>query len=253
MSATGRKPGEGKRIEASSTVVPAGETEPEAAPRDSTAETFKRRLHRLALDVHDGPMQNLTVIGFSLGDLRRRVQSVVPVEHQDKIDPAMEQISEELVRVEAELRALIGALEHGAIRTIPLIEAIETEIAEFERRSPAEVDRQIDPDVRTETDSQRIALQSVTREALSNIAKHAAAHTVTVRLRGTSRTITLEIVDDGRGFSPEAAKNKPRRLGLGGMRERVELLGGKFEVASRPGGPTHITATLKAWRPSDAP
>ena len=106
--------------------------------------------------------------------------------------------------------------------------------------------------MRTETDSQRIALQSVTREALSNIAKHAAAHNVTVRLRGTSRTITLEIVDDGRGFSPEAAKNKPRRLGLGGMRERVELLGGKFEVASRPGGPTRITATLKAWRPSDA-
>ena len=102
--------------------------------------------------------------------------------------------------------------------------------------------------MRTETDSQRIALQSVTREALSNIAKHAAAHTVTVRLRGTARTITLEIVDDGRGFSPEAAKNKPGRLGLGGMRERVELLGGEFEVASRPGGPTNITATLKAWR-----
>ena len=205
MSATGRKPGEGKRIAASSTLVPAGETEPEAAPRDSTAETLKRRLHRLALDVHDGPMQNLAVIGFSLGDLRRRVQSVVPVEHQDKIDPAMEQISEELVRVEAELRALIGALEHGAIRTIPLIEAIETEIAEFERRSPAKVDRQIDPDVRTETDSQRIALQSVTREALSNIAKHAAAHNVTVRLRGTSAHASPS------RSSTTAAASRPRR------------------------------------------
>ena len=47
-------------------------------PRDSAAETLKRRLLRLALDVHDGPMQNLAVIGFSLGDLRRRVNSVVP-------------------------------------------------------------------------------------------------------------------------------------------------------------------------------
>ena len=71
---------------------------------------------RLALDVHDGPMQNLAVIGFSLGDLRRRVQSVVPEEHQDKIDPAMEQIGDELAASSSELRALIGALEHGGVR-----------------------------------------------------------------------------------------------------------------------------------------
>ena len=66
------------------------------AVADPNAETLKRRLVRLALDVHDGPMQNLAVIGFSLGDLRRRMQSVVPEEHQTKIDSGMEQISEEL-------------------------------------------------------------------------------------------------------------------------------------------------------------
>ncbi len=256
MSATARKRGEGKRVPASSKLDPHDQNKKtpaaKAESRDSAAETLKRRLLRLALDVHDGPMQNLAVIGFSLGDLRRRMQSLVPAEHQDKIDPAMEQISDELVRVEAELRALIGALEHGGIRNIPVIEAIETEIAEFERRSAATVDLQIDGDVHTETDSQRIALQSVTRAALANISKHAAAHNVEIRLRGTPRTITLEIADDGRGFSPEAAKNKPGRFGLAGMRERVELLGGKFEVTSRPGGPTRITATLKTWRPSDA-
>ena len=254
MSATGRKPGEGKRIEASSTLVPAGETEPEAAPRDSTAETFKRRLLRLALDVHDGPMQNLAVIGFSLGDLRRRVQSVVPEEHQDKIDPAMEQISEELVRVESRAAR---ADRRARARRHPHHPADRGD-RDRDRRVRAALARQgrarqIDGDVRTETDSQRIALQSVTREALSQHRQaRRGAQRRPIRLRGTSRTITLEIVDDGRGFSPEAAKNKPRRFGLGGMRERVELLGGKFEVASRPGGPTRITATLKTWRPSDA-
>jgi two-component system NarL family sensor kinase len=254
MSATARQEGGSKRS-APTTLVPTGagnkSRKKAEAPRDPNADTLKKRLLRLALDVHDGPMQNLAVIGFSLGDLRRRMQTLVPPEHQTKLDPAMEQISEELVRVESELRALIGALEHGGIRSIPVIEAIETEIAEFERRCPAKVTLSVEGDVETETDSQRIALQSVTRAALANVAKHAAAHNVSVRLRGTPRTITLEIIDDGRGFAFNG-QPKPGRFGLAGMRERVELLGGKFECASHPGGPTRITATLKTWRPSDA-
>jgi signal transduction histidine kinase len=220
------------------------------AQTDPNAETLKRRLTRLALDVHDGPMQNLAVIGFSLGDLRRRMQALVPEEHHTKIDAGMEQISEELIRVEGELRALIGALEHNGNERIPVIEAIQTEIREFEKRSAAEITLTHDGDIRTETDSQRIALQSVTREALSNVAKHAAAKTVAVRIRGDSDTITLEIEDDGRGFRLHHVKRG--RMGLAGMRDRVGLLGGEFEVKSRPGGPTKVTARLQTWRPPTA-
>ena len=110
----------------------------------------------------------------------------MPPEHKPKIDAGMEQISDELVQVESELRALIGALEHGAIKTLPLVEAIEPEIREFERRSVAKVTFTCDGNARTETDSQRIALQSVTRAALANVAKHAAATTVTIRLDGAT-------------------------------------------------------------------
>jgi signal transduction histidine kinase len=259
MSPTARHGGGGKRVAVSTTMTSTGgkksrkKAEPATPPRDNAAETqtLRRRLLRLALDVHDGPMQNLTVIGFSLGDLRRRMQALVPEEHHTAIDPAMAQISEEFVRVENELRALISALEDGGIRNIAVIEAIETEIAEFERRSPARVELTIEGEVLTETDSQRIALQSVTRAALANIAKHAGAKNVSVRLRGTTRTIMLEIIDDGRGFN-SSVPPKPGRFGLNGMRKRIELLGGKLEVSSSPGGPTRITATLKTWRPPSA-
>jgi signal transduction histidine kinase len=261
MSATARQGGGGKRVAAPTTLASATTPKksrkqadaPPTPPRDGTAETqtLKRRLLRLALDVHDGPMQNLAVIGFSLGDLRRRMQALVPEEHHEKIDPAMAQIGDELVRVESELRALITALEHGGIRSIPVIEAIEAEITEFHRRCPAVAILDIDGDIHTETDSQRIALQSVTRAALANITKHAAANNVEVRLRGTARSITLDITDDGRGFNADIPP-KPGRFGLNGMRERIELLGGKFEVSSRPGGPTRISATLKTWRPPQA-
>ncbi len=187
-------------------------------------DTLKRRLMRLALDVHDRPMQNLAVIGISLGDLRRRMHALVPEEHHTKIDTGMEQISAELGRVESELRALITALEHGGTKTMPLVEAIEIEIREFQRHSSPEVELAIAGEPQAETDSQRIALQSVTRAALANVAKHANAKNVGIKLTGRPDTVTLEIEDDGSGFSTRTPT--PGRFGLTGMKERVELLGG---------------------------
>ena len=224
---------------------------PKADSADGGIDAVKRRLNRLALDVHDGPMQNLAVIGFSLGDLRRKMHALVPADQHDGIDAGVAQIGAELGRVESELRALIGALEHGAVTSVPVVDAIEMEIAEFSRRSAVLPELTVEGDVRTETDSQRIALQSITRAALANVAKHAAAKTVKVRLRGTAETITLEIEDDGRGF-PADQPPKKGRFGLTGMRERAEMLGGSFDLQSGPGGPTRITVTLETWRPPAA-
>jgi two-component system, NarL family, sensor kinase len=222
-----------------------------AMSEEGRAETFKRRLLRLALDVHDGPMQNLTVIGMSLADLRRRIHTLVPHEDQPKINASVEQITGELVQVEQDLRSLIMALEDSASQSIPLLDAIETEIREFKRLSTANVELIFDGNARAETDSQRIALQAITRAALTNAAKHAGAANVTIRLQGTPNTITLEIEDDGRGFEPENA-SRAGRFGLAGMRERAEMLGGDLRIRSRPGGPTIVTATLKSWRPPQA-
>jgi signal transduction histidine kinase len=224
------------------------ETEPASTGPAHSAETLKRRLTRLALDVHDGPMQNLAVIGFSLGDLRRRMHAVVPEEHHTNLDAGMEQLSAELVRVESELRGLISALEHGNVSSVPVVDAVESEISAFEKISRANVAFEVSGHVETETDSQRIAIQSVTRAALANIAKHASATNVEVSLSGTPHTITLQVTDDGAGFD-STAPPKDGRFGLVGMKERVELLGGRFELSSRPGGPTRITATLQTWRP----
>ncbi len=220
-----------------------------AGPASTNAETVTRRLHRLALDVHDGPMQNLAVIGFSLGDLRRRMHSLLPPEHQTPIDAGLEMITDELGKVESELRLLIGALEQGASSNVPLREAIETEIRAFEQRCDARVVFLYDDKARADTDSQRIALQSVTRAALSNVAKHANAEQVGVRVTTDGESTILEIEDDGEGFRADLPP-KRGRMGLIGMKRRVELLGGEFQIASRPGGPTTVTVALHPWRPA---
>ena len=151
---------------------------------ESRADAFKRRLSRLALDVHDGPMQNLTVIGLSLNDLKRRMHLVVPDEHQSNINESVAQITDELVQVEQELRSLISALESGSTQSIPLLDAIESEIREFKKLSSANVQLSYDGNARAETDSQRIALQSIARAALTNAAKHGDPENVEIRLSG---------------------------------------------------------------------
>jgi signal transduction histidine kinase len=255
MSETAHSPGEGKRGEVPAAAATPDVVEPERAqnqapPAPDLAEALKRRLVRLALDVHDGPMQNLAVIGFSLGDLRRRLQLTLEDGDHAQIDAGMEQLGADLGRVESDLRALITALEDGGVTSLPLVDAIDHEIVEFERRSAAKVEFHAIGEVRVETDSQRIALQSVTREALANVAKHAAAHNVWITLSGTEDAVSLEIEDDGRGFRV-GAKSKKGRIGLDGMRNRIEMLGGEFRVKSRRGGPTNLTATPQAWHPTD--
>lgn len=222
-----------------------------AESSEQLAERFRRRLLRLAADVHDGPMQDLTVIGFGLHDLRRQFEVAVPADHRGSIDASFHELLTECEQVERSLRALVSSLEGGLAESISLAEAISDEVDNFKRRSTVGADLIVDGEPQAETDSQRIALQAVTREALSNVARHAQATLVVVTLRAIGEGIELSISDDGRGFDVPAS-GEGGRLGLSGMRTRVALLGGELRVESAPGGPTTVTATLQPWRPAAA-
>jgi signal transduction histidine kinase len=80
----------------------------------------------------------------------------------------------------------------------------------------------------------------VLQEALTNVARHAGARSVNVRLVRGAGSVELRVQDDGAGFAP----GKSGRLGLRGMRERAALLGGSVEVGSEPGAGTTITAHI---------
>jgi signal transduction histidine kinase len=218
---------------------------------EQLAERFRRRLLRLAADVHDGPMQDLTVIGFGLHDLRQQLESAVPDDRRGTIDASFYEILSECERVERSLRGLVSSLEGGLAENVSLVEAVSDEVDNFKRRSTITVELLIDGHPEAETDSQRIALQAVTREALSNVSRHAHATLVIIGLRAIDGGIELSVRDDGRGFDV-AASGAGERLGLSGMRTRIALLGGELRVESEPGGPTTVTATLQPWRPAAA-
>ena len=93
------------------------------------------------------------------------------------------------------------------------------------------------------------ALFRVAQEAITNIAKHSGAETVLIQCLERDGRVSIEIEDDGKGFSPESLPPpaaRERGLGLLGMRERVELFGGTLELDSAPGSGTRIAVNVPA-------
>jgi signal transduction histidine kinase len=109
---------------------------------------------------------------------------------------------------------------------------MQTLCAEFSRRTKLPVNFEADPNLQLLPDIHQITLYRVLQEALTNIVKHAEAAQVWVDLTVEDRIINLTIQDDGHGFNVE--KTRSAGIGLTGLRERVTLAGGKFNVSSSP-------------------
>jgi signal transduction histidine kinase len=107
-------------------------------------------------------------------------------------------------------------------------------------RSPNK-DIELDPD-------HAAALFRIFQEALTNIAKHAAATRVTVTLRRERRYLQLVIRDNGRGIEP-ADRLKPQSFGLRGMSERARALGGTLVLSAAPGGGTMVAIKIRLVTP----
>jgi two-component system, NarL family, sensor kinase len=213
---------------------------------DLTVEAMRRRLARMAFDVHDGPMQELIALSYGLQALQKKVAGELD---RDQVHSEFEQLGARLVETEQMLRSMMFALEQTSAEPTDQSTIVERQVAAFRDRCPAAtVEVVASGNVELQTDSQRIALDRVLRESLSNIAKHADADNVTVRLQGLRDVLVVQISDDGRGF--EAVDERfGARVGLRAMRDRLEMIGGTLTIDSRPGGPTTISATIEKWQP----
>jgi len=218
---------------------------PARGPTD--LERVRRRLARLAFDVHDGPLQSLAAAGFGLSDVQERLTSLVVDTHQrEQLSEMLSDIVAELAETERTLRGLVSTLE-DAHPEIPLAnEIVEAEVEQFRRRCSASVSIEGDCRFQPDSRSQALTIEALVRESLTNIAKHASARSVALRLQRSDTHVLLEIQDDGCGFDFEDVH--AATMGLNGMRERVRLLSGQFEILSRAGGPTVVTAILPRWR-----
>jgi signal transduction histidine kinase len=206
---------------------------------------------RLALDLHDGPLQELAALGFTLNLLQRRLESL-PADTTE-VAGDLEEVQRQLGAIETTLRA-VATQRHLQDDDATLLELVDREVARFNARSTATVVIEVVGDVEPATASQRIAIHRVLQEALANVARHSGATEVRIELVESAEAIHLRVVDNGKGFDPQARCDQDgrARLGLTGMRRRIELLDGQLTVDSQPGGPTSVTAAVKRWRPAEA-
>jgi signal transduction histidine kinase len=213
----------------------------------------ERRLTRLGFDLHDGPMQDIAALATDLRLFRRQLGPLLA--HGKDAVIALGRIDDleaRLVSVDQELRELARSLQSPAGLRVPLEDAIQHEIATFRAKSGMEVELSMTGSFDALTASQKIALVRLVQEALSNIRDHSEARSVQVRIGATRTRLMLDVADDGRGFDVEERllqAARAGRLGIVGMGERIRLLGGRFEIESKPGGPTRVRASMPRWRP----
>ena len=195
-----------------------------------------RERQRLARELHDSVSQSL--FGITLG-----VETA-----SDLADRAPERVGEPLGYVRqlaqagmAEMRAIIVGLRSEALESDGLVAGLNAQAQALEAHHGLIVDRTFPPEPVLSLDV-KAELLRIGQEAMHNIAKHAHARRVQLRLAREEASLLLEIADDGGGF--DTNRQFPGHLGLVSMGERIQQLGGRLKVSSVIGQGTRIRAQI---------
>jgi len=224
-----------------------------SAARERTLQaSAERRLMRLGFDLHDGPIQDVLALAADVQLLQQQVYPFVLEDYREQAHGRFDDLTARLVELDRQLREIAHSLETKSVISRPLGEILHREVDAFSERTGIRSELEIRGDPDSLSSAQRITVFRAIQEALANVREHAGATTVSVRVRARRSAIELQIVDDGMGFEVERALARAAqrgRLGLVGIGERVRMVGGTFELDSRPGGPTTLRITLPRWEP----
>ena len=196
--------------------------------------------HRLARELHDDTAQTVATLLMHLAALR----GMLPP-GQEAIAGVLDRMSAQGVRALGEIRRVIADLRPTALDDLGLIPALR-EFAEA-RLATASVDLsfQVRGEPRRLHRPVEAALFRILQEAVTNVAKHAAARIGTVEIEFAPTRLVATVRDDGRGFEVCPGPDRPRGgVGLEGMRERADLIHARLEIASRPGAGTSIRVEI---------
>jgi len=199
----------------------------------------EERAH-VARDLHDGIGQHLTAL---LVGLRT-------VEQSEDLETARTRARELRsfgARAHEEVRAMARGLRPIALQELGLVHALEQLCADFGRTHETAISFECDAPLRAARmdPGAEAALYRIAQEALSNVAHHAGAQRVEVRLAQRSDGVALTVRDDGRGFGVDPSARRDG-FGLGSMRERAELLGGELVVTSERDAGTTVLVRIPA-------
>ncbi len=185
---------------------------------------------RIARELHDEAGQVLTAVKIEL-DLDGRSQA-----------------SEMVGRALAQVRDLSNLLRPAVLDDLGLLPALRALTGDFARRTRIEARFECHDTAPAVAPDTQVAIYRVLQEALTNVARHARARQVSVRLESGPKCVRLTVEDDGLGLTGPVVPH----LGLLGMRERVSALGGSLEVANAAGAGVRVEACIPAEAPAES-
>lgn len=188
----------------------------------------------IAREIHDELGQQLTGLKMDISWLSRKIKSE-DKEVQVKISETIQLIDGTVKTV----RRIATELRPSILDDLGLIAAMEWQSEEFERRSDIKTRFTSNVTAIAIDTDQATGIFRIYQESLTNVMRHADATTVEASLTISGEEIKLVIADDGKGFVVEEIANK-KTLGLMGMRERATLLGGTYEISSKPSKGTAV-------------
>ena len=197
---------------------------------------------QIARELHDQLGQALTALKYDLAWLTRRLvnDDAAQTQKAKAVFTQMDALIKTVRRIATELRP-------GMLDDLGLAASIEWQAREFQKRTGVRCEVSVPEQELQLAPAQSTALFRILQETLTNVVRHADAKHVKVKLEVANRSLTMRVHDDGRGFRSAEVANT-RSLGLLGMRERAELLGGSFSVRGFPGEGTTVTVSIPLSR-----
>jgi signal transduction histidine kinase len=212
---------------------------------DRTVQGAEEERSRLAAELHDGPIQRLTAVGYQLEEAELLLEADDGRQARELVAGVRKELSGEVTG----LRRLMAALRPPVLDERGLTLALRDLLEAFERRTGIHCALQGESRIRVEPEIETV-LYRVVQEALTNVAKHAHAGHVWVYLRVDDDRVDMQVHDDGIGFDASRVNGlvSDGHFGLAGMRERVEIAGGTHRLLSAPGDGTTIRVRLPRRR-----
>jgi len=198
---------------------------------------LSRERDRIGMELHDGVIQSVYAVGMKLEILRGQFPMTPEQEKQ------YESMIGDLNQIIDDIRLYIRNLRSARDEQATFKQRLENLARHFRDFARVDVVLDVPSTLRHLTDRQRHSLTQIVREALSNVARHAHATQVKVKVREMDNRMVLTVEDDGIGFNPDELDN-PENFGLRNMDQRARQLSGQFVIQSEPGHGTYITVQI---------
>lgn len=200
---------------------------------------------RIARELHDELGQMLTVLKMDISLANEEIKEVDDGHLFNEVENDLEDVMKRVDTIVESVQRITTQLRPEVLDDLGLLEAIEWQAREYEKRGKWEIDFCTNIEVLEIplVEERSTAIFRIFQETLTNILRHANASKVNIRLNITDENLILEVEDDGKGISKKEINDKGS-LGIIGMRERSNFLGGTIKFEGEPGEGTMVTLQI---------